>query len=966
MVAQTSTTGSIGGLLNYLSYGKEENNNRVEDRSKRVGWESGRNLRRAESIEDAKLRFRQAAARKARRVEKPYYHVIVSWQSGNEEKGIPPDGPSREEMEETVDKILSELDLEEHQAWIVAHRDTSTPHVHVAVGRVHPRSGETWSPSYDQTTIYHALREIEEEKGWHRPGPMNIEDISSDEQRGLEYWEKQADKFSRKQSVRQWAREEDLPKLLKEANSWAEAEEVLHETEAALKPRRDRGMIIERDGGHAALSAIDPTISRPRLEQRFGQTWEEHRAQKEQGARKEQGSRRDRTEEAGSEDVPTRDVPTEDVSMEKANESGGENPREKKRQQSALTQQSALRKGEKVLFTRGDTPEIVEVIDPPHEVEADEERDFDLARVYRSSHDLSQLVVVSDLEKMEAEGRQAEKAERDEAQRDEAQRDEAQRDEAQRDEAQRDDTERQEAETQEPEADQGSLGTDLEKKDRLEESREESTLRKEGTSEESGKQEESARREAFRREAFRKGLIREEAARQLHRDVESEISALESRFEDAARQAFADPEKAVSAYQTNGERFSDERARQVMIRPEAHGIGFEKPGAIVNRSARETIKDLNAKLRSLEQRRDRYEEIKEEAARKEPTRKEPTRKEPTRKEPTRKEHRAGGEATEDGISEGEMSKEEMSKEEISKEEISAESKEIRSQVEGEELAVESVLQKVEEARERAVQAEIKREIESTEKSRSLAREAFGFEDEVQPGGRQPVQSGDAGIGREVQNGVHSAKVIRRMAKKQEAPQAEVKEASRLIERRLSGGESAGAVSATDMLEDGVRNSNEVLRQAARTEIKRAQVGKADGAESIREEIMQVHSQSRKAVMSTVDSETYDEEILEAVRRMEEDARSRLQSRAERDSGPKGDSRPKGDSQPKGDSRAKSRAAEAIERARRAAGAESETQNQQEGESGGESQGGESQGGESQGGEGQEDGRGRERGGRGRW
>ncbi len=931
MVAQTSTTGSIGGLLNYLSYGKEENNNRVEDRSKRVGWESGRNLRRAESIEDAKLRFRQAAARKARRVEKPYYHIIVSWQSGNEEKGIPPDGPSREEMEETVDKILSELDLEEHQAWIVAHRDTSTPHVHVAVGRVHPRSGETWSPSYDQTTIYHALREIEEEKGWHRPGPMNIEDISSDEQRGLEYWEKQADKFSRKQSVRQWAREEDLPKLLKEANSWAEAEEVLHETEAALKPRRDRGMIIERDGGHAALSAIDPTISRPRLEQRFGQTWEEHRA------------RQDRTEEAGSEDVPTRDVPTEDVSvdtgdesLETGDESGGENPREKKRQQ------SALRKGEKVLFTRGDTPEIVEVIDPPHEVEADEERDFDLARVYRSSHDLSQLVVVSDLEKMEAEGRQAEKAERDEAQRDEAQRDEAQRDETERQEAETQEPETQEPETQEAktqdsDANQGSPGADLEEKDRPEESREESTLREEGTSEESGKQEESARREAFRREAFRKGLIREEAARQLHRAVESEISALEDQFEDAARQAFADPEKAVSAYETNKKRFSDERARQVMIRPEAHGIGFEKPGAIVNRRARETIKDLNVKLRFLEQRRDRYEEIKEAA-----------RKEPTRKEPTRKEHRAGGEATEDGISEGEMSKEEMSKEEISEEEISAERKEIRSQVEGEELAVESVLQKVEEARERAVQAEIKREIESTEKSRSLAREAFGFEEKVQPGGRQLVQSGDTGIGREVQNGVHSAKVIRRMAKKQEAPQAEVpqaevKEASRLIERRLSEGESADAVSATDMLEDGVRNSNEVLKQAARTEIKRAQVGKADEAESIREEIMQVHGQSRKAVMATVDSETYNEEILEAVSRMGEDARSRLQSRAERDSGPKGDSRA-------------GRAAEAIERARRAAGAGSETQNQQqEGKSGGESQGGESQ----------EDGRSRERGGWGR-
>jgi len=281
MVAQTHVVGSVDTLAHYLSYGKAENNNKVENRDERVAWESDRNLRGAGSIKVAKRRFKQAAARKGRMVKKPNYEIILSWQSGNEKEGIPPDDPSREEMEQSVDRVLSELNLEEHQAWIVAHRDTDTPHVHVVVNRIHPRTGETWSPSYDQTTLYHTLREIEEEKGWHRPGPMKIEDLSSDRQKNLEYWEKESEKLGRERSVRQWAREEGIPGLLKGAESWEQVEKILHGTGATLKPRRERGMVIERDGGHAALSSIDPTISRPKLEDRYGQSWEAYREGRE-------------------------------------------------------------------------------------------------------------------------------------------------------------------------------------------------------------------------------------------------------------------------------------------------------------------------------------------------------------------------------------------------------------------------------------------------------------------------------------------------------------------------------------------------------------------------------------------------------------------------------------------------------------------------------------------------------------
>jgi len=318
MIAQTHLQGSIDSLANYLGYGKAENFNRVDDRSRRVAWESGRNLRGAGTIEGAKSRFKQAAARKGRQVEKPVYQIILSWQSGNEENGIPPDNPSREEMELAADAVLSELGLEEHQAWIVAHKDTSAPHIHIAVNRVHPRTGETWKNSFDESILYNRLREIEKGMGWHRPGPMTIEEKW--EQKTAEsaaYWEETNLKWGRERSVRLWAREEGIAAEIREATSWPEVQQALRGTRAELEARGKRGMVLKRDGGYAALSAIDAQISRPKLEERFGQTWEEYQRESPPKTRKTPP-----TEEGSTEEGPSKE-------KDSAEESPEEDPAEK-------------------------------------------------------------------------------------------------------------------------------------------------------------------------------------------------------------------------------------------------------------------------------------------------------------------------------------------------------------------------------------------------------------------------------------------------------------------------------------------------------------------------------------------------------------------------------------------------------------------------------------------------------------
>ena len=290
MIAQTFTQGSVAELGNYLKHGDAARGNRVEDSSQRVDWETGRNVW-SESVDEVADEMRMVTAG-AEGVEKPVYQVILSWQSGNEEEGIPPDNPSREEMEEAADRVMGALGMEQHQAWMVAHRDTDTPHLHMVINKVHPRSKEVWRDSWDQPKIYECLREIEEEKGWHRPAPMTIEKKWEKERRGehRESPRKLEEDKKMGSSVRMWAREENISEKLKSKDSWEEAQEVLKGSRASLEGRRGTGMVLERDGKGAAMSSIDPTISRPKLEERYAETWASYQARQQSplGAKREE------------------------------------------------------------------------------------------------------------------------------------------------------------------------------------------------------------------------------------------------------------------------------------------------------------------------------------------------------------------------------------------------------------------------------------------------------------------------------------------------------------------------------------------------------------------------------------------------------------------------------------------------------------------------------------------------------
>jgi hypothetical protein len=245
-----------------------------------VAWSEVRNLG-TERI-DIAARMMQATAYQSVRSQKPVYHLSINWPQE--------ENPNRAGMEIAVDRVLSDLGLEEHQAVVVAHNDTAHPHVHVMVNRVHPETLKTWSNRHDWRRIETTLRELETSLGWrrvqgrHTPAPTR-----ADRPRGARPTSGETQQTRRLgratpvQELRDKAREP-----MRDAKSWPELEYRLHQAGLRLE-RRGGGMTVT-DGKHfSKASAVRPDASLPQLERRFNERyphWRQQRIELQQLARK--------------------------------------------------------------------------------------------------------------------------------------------------------------------------------------------------------------------------------------------------------------------------------------------------------------------------------------------------------------------------------------------------------------------------------------------------------------------------------------------------------------------------------------------------------------------------------------------------------------------------------------------------------------------------------------------------------
>ena len=268
MIGKARTGADFEGLSLYLTEGGEGRVGYVETRN--VFEPEERPVQVAQEMEDA------AAA--SGRVEKPVYHLSISFPAEDETRP--------EERLEVTEEVLGDLGLGDHQAMIVEHQDESHPHVHVMVNRVQHRleaedCGKAWQGSYDWQQIEESLRRIERERGWRQVAGYHARPEGA----------KKPSPALKTGEIHRYKRTGQLPfgnvvsevagHHFEEATSWRELERRLREHGIWIEAR-GRGGVVTDGNETCKLSDVGRNYSRYKLEEKFDQTHAEYREQRKQ------------------------------------------------------------------------------------------------------------------------------------------------------------------------------------------------------------------------------------------------------------------------------------------------------------------------------------------------------------------------------------------------------------------------------------------------------------------------------------------------------------------------------------------------------------------------------------------------------------------------------------------------------------------------------------------------------------
>ncbi|PZU56709.1 MAG: hypothetical protein DI547_15730 [Sphingobium sp.] len=115
------------------------------------------------STDLADIQFEMAVvAGMAPGAEDPIEHIVISWREGEH--------PSPEQVEEVLDIVLAVAGLSRHQAYAVLHGDTNNDHLHVALNRVDPVTGERVQIGRNVErsieTLHQGVAIVEHRQGW--------------------------------------------------------------------------------------------------------------------------------------------------------------------------------------------------------------------------------------------------------------------------------------------------------------------------------------------------------------------------------------------------------------------------------------------------------------------------------------------------------------------------------------------------------------------------------------------------------------------------------------------------------------------------------------------------------------------------------------------------------------------------------------------------------------------------------
>ena len=260
MICASRLSHSFHAVTRYLESPKSHRKDRV-----RVAWFEGRNVISDDNLQAAAREMKLIAAADPR-VRRPVLHMSISW--------APDDDPSRSQMVEVSDRILTKLNLQEHQAMLVAHGDEHYAHVHAIANRVHPITRRTRTLGFFYRDIEETLRKAEREMNFREtpgycyqlPGqapPDRRESLSKHAHKATQ---------SRGEVPFQVLVHDAAETDFDAASSWENLHARLDRYGLRLLPRRS-GLVITDGHEYAKCSSVAQNASLRKLEARFGESW---------------------------------------------------------------------------------------------------------------------------------------------------------------------------------------------------------------------------------------------------------------------------------------------------------------------------------------------------------------------------------------------------------------------------------------------------------------------------------------------------------------------------------------------------------------------------------------------------------------------------------------------------------------------------------------------------------------------
>jgi hypothetical protein len=253
------------GVVSYLMRGKRD----APDPN-RVAWAETRNLPVIDP--DRAPTVMRATANQSVRCQRPVYHFVISWHEA--------EAPSDDIMRMVGNTTLADLQLDDHQAILIAHTDTSHKHLHVVVNRVHPETCRAWSKDKDWARLEISLGRQAKKLGLlYVPGRHNDPAIYFDRPLRPRDGDYQA-AFRHDQPIPrgQWskdqfaARREHLAAIFDHSPSWDNLADELAGHGLHLE-RKGQGIIIGDETGYLKLSSLRKDIRLKALEERYLETF---------------------------------------------------------------------------------------------------------------------------------------------------------------------------------------------------------------------------------------------------------------------------------------------------------------------------------------------------------------------------------------------------------------------------------------------------------------------------------------------------------------------------------------------------------------------------------------------------------------------------------------------------------------------------------------------------------------------